>query len=148
MLNKVTNFFKNIHQSNFNHLTESLSLEMACTVLLCEVMRADHHFDHDEKNKIQQLIKNKFNLSDLEVNNIFDEALAKSEVSNDLYTYTSLINQNYHTDEKIALVQMLWQLALADGEIAPIEHHLIRKIADLLYLRHSEYIASKPINTP
>ena len=38
---------------------------------------------------------------------------------------------------------LLWQVAYADGELANIEEHIIRKIADLLHLRHSEYIATK-----
>ncbi len=41
---------------------------------------------------------------------------------------------------------MLWKVAYADGELASIEEHIIRKIADLLHLRHSEYIQTK-LNT-
>ena len=41
------------------------------------------------------------------------------------------------------MVSLLWQLAIADGEIASIEEHVIRKVADLLHLRHAEYIRAK-----
>ena len=43
------------------------------------------------------------------------------------------------------MVRLLWKIAYADGELAAIEEHIIRKIADLLYLRQSEYIQTKPI---
>ena len=49
----------------------------------------------------------------------------------------------YSLDERIKIVTLLWKVAYADGELANIEEHIIRKIADLLHLRHSEYIATK-----
>ena len=41
------------------------------------------------------------------------------------------------------MLELLWQGAYADGELSSIEEHIIRKIADLLHLRHSEYIQTK-----
>ena len=146
MLNKVNNFFKRLTNLETESVTPEISLEMAATVLLCEVMRADHHFDEKEQTALQQLLENKFQLSAQEVSEIIQQALSHSENSNDLYTYTSLINKSYPLSKKINLVKQLWQLALADGEIAAIEHHTIRKIADLLHLRHSEYVATKPVD--
>lgn len=145
MLNKVSQFFNRLIEDEDHQPNDSISLEIACAVLLCEVMRADHHFAESEQSKLVELLQSQFHLSTETVNDIFDQALQHSEQSNDLYTYTSLINKHYQIDEKIALIKLLWQLALADGEIAAIEQHIIRKIADLLHLRHSEYISTKPL---
>ena len=68
---------------------------------------------------------------------------AVSENANDFYQFTSKLNQHYSLDDRIKIVTLLWQVAYADGELASIEEHIIRKIADLLHLRHSEYIATK-----
>ena len=144
MLNKVSDFFKRLNTMNENTANETISLEIACAVLLCEVMRADHHFDEKEQQALRKLLEEKFSLSSTEISEIITKALTHSENSNDLFTYTSLINQAYQVDQKIALVKQLWQLALADGNIAAVEHHTIRKIADLLHLRHSEYVSTKP----
>ena len=144
MLNRVSAFFKSLNNLTSNDENEALSIEVACAVLLCEIMRADHHIDDAEKMKMAELLKEKFNLTPDETQQILTTALATSDDSNDLHRYTSLINQHYQAEEKLNLVKQLWHIALADGEISAIEHHLIRKIADLLHLRHSEYVASKP----
>lgn len=145
MLNKVSEFFKSLAVSNEDNAETNISIEIACAVLLCEVMRADHHFDNTEQQALKKLLSEKFDLSELEINEIITQALSQSDTTTDLFTYTSLINNTYQVEQKIILVKQLWQLALADGEIAAVEHHTIRKIADLLHLRHSEYVSTKPI---
>lgn len=144
MLKKVSEFFNRLTALDTDQQQDAISLEMACAVLLCEVMRADHEFDAREQSALTQLLSDRFQLSISEINDIVTQALTYSENANGLYTYTALINKTYAIEDKITLVKQLWQLALADGEIAAIEHHTIRKIADLLHLRHSEYVATKP----
>ena len=79
-----------------------------------------------------------------EVKQIIDQALIQSEQATDFYQYTSKINQHFSIDQRITIVKQLWKMAYADGELASIEEHIIRKIADLLHLRHNEYIETKP----
>jgi uncharacterized tellurite resistance protein B-like protein len=143
MLDKISQFFKSITEISNEEISQTVSLEIACAVLLCEIMRADQEFAEAEQNKLAELLSEHFQLSNLDVEQVIAQALDHSENSSDLYTYTSLINKHYVIEDKITLVNMLWQLADADGEIAAIESHTIRKIADLLHLRHSEYIATK-----
>ena len=144
MINKISDFFKQLTALEFTETTSAVSIEIACAVLLCEVMRADNHFDETEQFAVRNLMLTHFTLSKEEVEQTIQKAVHSSEESNDIYTYTTIINQQFNIDEKIMLVKSLWQLALADGEIAAIEQHIIRKIADLLHLRHSEYITTKP----
>lgn len=144
MLNRIQAFFEQLSKPVENqHIVNQEQLSIACAVLLCEVMKADHVIEQDEELKLTQLLQTQFSLTEPEVRLLIKQALDNAEQSTDLYSYTSIINKTYDHEEKIKLVASLWQLANADGEISAIEHHLIRKIADLLHLRHSEYIASK-----
>lgn len=143
MLAKINQFFQTLTEHQVSD-KETLTQEMACAVLLCEVMRADHQFDEQEHQALTQLLNERFQLTTNELNELIAQALKQSDESNDLYFYTSLINQQFNIDEKKQLLTMLWSLAKADGNISSIEQHTIRKIADLLHLRHSEYIATKP----
>jgi uncharacterized tellurite resistance protein B-like protein len=65
------------------------------------------------------------------------------ESATDFFQFTSKINENYSLEQRIKMLELLWQVAYADGELASIEEHIIRKIADLLHLRHSEFIQTK-----
>ncbi|MGL1959027.1 MAG: TerB family tellurite resistance protein [Colwellia sp.] len=143
MLNKLSNLFNNLTLDNSQNSKASLSIEIACAVLLCEVMRADNVFTEDEQNKLSELLTKQFNLTAQDSEIILTQAFELSENASDFYQFTSKINQYYSLEQRIEMVTLLWQVAYADGELANIETHIIRKIADLLHLRHSEYIATK-----
>jgi len=143
MLNKISDFFNTLLSTDKTEAECTLSVEIACAVLLCEVMRADSVFTSNEQDELSAIITEQFNLTEQEVSSILEQAFELSENASDFYQFTSKLNQYYSLDERIKIVTLLWQVAYADGELANIEEHIIRKIADLLHLRHSEYIATK-----
>ncbi|NQY64432.1 MAG: TerB family tellurite resistance protein [Alteromonadaceae bacterium] len=144
MFAKLTDFLQTLSQPAHEQNTKTISLEIACTVLLCEVMRADGKLAEEEQQQLIQLITNQFNLNIAEAQNIITQSIALSESATDFYQFTTKVNEHYTIEERMKIVELLWQLAYADGELASIETHIIRKIADLLHLRHSEYIQTKP----
>lgn len=146
MLVKINAFLQSLNQPKSPEVHNEQSLRIACAVLLCEVMRADGQIADAEQEKIAQLLKKHFSLPPEEVAALINTANIYTEQATDFYQFTSKINQYYRIEERISIVELLWQVADADGEISSIEHHIIRKIADLLHLRHNEYIASK-LNT-
>lgn len=143
MLNKINAFFNNLLATDDNQTQCPISVEIACAVLLCEVMRADSIFTEQEQDELSAILAKQFHLTESEVNTVLTQAFELSENASDFYQFTSKLNQHLSLDERIKIVTLLWQVAYADGELANIEEHIIRKIADLLHLRHSEYIATK-----
>ena len=144
MFTKLTDFFQTLSQTAPERNSDKISLEIACTVLLCEVMRADGNLAEEEHQELIQLITSQFNLSISDAQNIITQSIKLSENATDFYQFTTKVNEHYTIEERMKIVELLWQLAYADGELASIEKHIIRKIADLLHLRHSEYIQTKP----
>ncbi|MBA6297616.1 TerB family tellurite resistance protein [Colwellia sp. MB02u-9] len=142
MLSKISAFFQLLGEEN-NQQADELSLEIAGSVLLCEVMLADGQLDKAEQQKLNDIIASQFHLTSDEVTEIIKHSLLLCEHATDFYQFTSKINENYSTEERVRMLELLWQVAYADGELASIEEHIIRKIADLLHLRHSEYIQTK-----
>jgi len=143
MLNKINDFFNTLLATNESETVGQLSIEISCAVLLCEVMRADSVFTENEQDELSAILTKQFDLTAQEVNSILEQAFELSENASDFYQFTSKLNKHYSLDERIKIVTLLWQVAYADGDLANIEEHIIRKIADLLHLRHSEYIATK-----
>lgn len=143
MFNKITHFFNSLLNTDIEQNKNTISIEIACAVLLCEVMRADGVFTENEQDKLSGILSKQFKLTPQEVTSTLEQAFHLSENANDFYQFTSKLNQHYSLDERIKIVTLLWQVAYADGELANIEEHIIRKIADLLHLRHTEYIATK-----
>ena len=148
MIDKISAFFKQLQLTQQESDENELSLEIACTVLLCEVMKADGVLQGAEKTSLKTFIAKQFNLEENEINEIIKLALNVSEDATDFYQFTNKINQHYSIEQRMEIIGYLWQLAYIDGELATLEEHIIRKIADLLHLRHSEYIQTKLANTP
>jgi uncharacterized tellurite resistance protein B-like protein len=142
MIAKISAFFQNLNEDQ-QSTAEEVSVEMACTVLLCEVMRADGHLDQQEQTALNQMISQHFSLNQEEVTQLINQALSLSEEAIDFHQFTTKINRNYSAKQKTEIVCLLWKLAISDGEIASIEEHIIRRIANLLHLKHGEYIAAK-----
>ena len=148
MLSQLSLFFKSLTISSEQQQQEPLSLELACAVLLSEVMRADGQLSKDEQDKLISIMQDEFTLSTVEISEILVKAIELSENATDFYQFTKKLNQHYSLEQKMQIVSLLWQVAYADGELASIEQHIIRKIADLLHLNHSEYIQVKIDSTP
>ncbi|MDT0603325.1 TerB family tellurite resistance protein [Thalassotalea castellviae] len=142
MLAKISAFFQSLNEEESSD-PKPLSVEMACTVLLCEVMRADGHLDDAEQSLLTKIISKQFSLSPSEVKELIQQAIELSEHAIDFHQFTSKINSHYSPQEKEHIITLLWQLAMADGEIASIEDHIIRRISDLLHLSHAQYIRAK-----
>jgi len=123
--------------------TKSLSKELASAALLIEVMKMDGELKASEKKLLVERLVYHFKLSDEELALLTAEAEQKLEHSIDYHQFTQALNQQLSIPEKLALVESLWMMAAADGHIDAHENHLLRKIADLLHLRHSEVAAIK-----
>ncbi len=143
MFTKLQRFMKALQQDDNVTLHNDHSLQLACAVLLTEVMRADGKFEPQEQAQIISLLQHHFKLTENDAKTLANDATIFTEQATDFYQFTSKLNQHYTIKEKIKIVEMLWQVANADGKIAAIEQHTIRKIADLLNLRHNEYLKSK-----
>jgi len=118
-------------------------LQLASAVLLLDVAQADRDYSEQEKEKIRQAISSKFSLSDNDIHNLMELADAKSNDATDYHQFTSLLNKEFSVEQKIRLIELMWQVAYADGELDPHEDHFIRKISELLYLRHNELLSAR-----
>ncbi len=119
------------------------ALRLASAVLMYEVMGADFEHHEDEKAQVSKALQRAYSLSDEETREL--SRLAEIEASDaiSLHEFVRSINQNCSRGEKRHLVEMLWAVAFADGKLDPYEEGLIRRIADLLYMPHQDFIRSK-----
>ena len=82
-------------------------------------------------------------ISDSEIQELIELSQEEVEEATSLYQFTKEINSHFDLDQKLELMTALWQVALADDYLDKYEESIIRKISDLIHLRHSEYIQCK-----
>ena len=118
-------------------------LILATCILLLEVSKSDDSFDDIEKEKILSILKQNFNLNIQQTNFLFKIADKKNDEMISLYEWTAKINELCSYSDKKKLMKYLWDIAYADGRIDKYEDYTIRKISDLLYVKHSDFIKAK-----
>lgn len=144
MLKAITSFFENhFSEEDDEHHHSANKLQLASAALMIELSKSDQEIDQTETAKLVQILKERFELEQDDLDELI--TLAKEDVreATSLYQFTSLMNEHFNYGEKVQLVMNMWEVAFADGKIDRYEEHLIRKVAELLYLDHKDFILSK-----
>jgi len=118
-------------------------LKIAATALMVEVMRVDDEKTESEVELVLQSIMQHFEMNREEADDILQLASQALHDSTDYHQFTSLINQHYDQSQRQQMVAFLWQVAYADGVLDTYEEHVIRKVSDLLYVSHKDFIRLK-----
>jgi uncharacterized tellurite resistance protein B-like protein len=119
------------------------TLQLATAVLLIEVMRADPTVHAGETEAVLQALRRKFTLTDDEQERLLELAHETARTAYDYQRFTGQLNEHFTQEQKIRVVEAMWQVAYADQHIDAHEHHVISKVAGLLHVTHGEYIGAK-----
>lgn len=119
------------------------TIEVATAALLVEVVRMDGDIEPAERDAVLQAVHANFGLSGAEADALIRLAEQEARQASDLYQFTSLLNRSFSAEQKEQVIEHLWRVAFADAQLSAWEQHLVRKVADLLYVPHSAYIAAK-----
>lgn len=142
MLNALKNFFEQ-QIAGASSAQAAHSLELATAALLIEVARIDQQLHVQERQAVTTAIVEKFQLTTQQADSLIDLAEQQIKTAGDYYQFTSLINQRFSQEQKETMIERMWQVAYADQTLSAHEQHLIRKIAGLLHIPDSAYIAAK-----
>ena len=111
--------------------------------LMVEVMAADHDFNSEEEFKLKEILLNRFEIPEHEIKKISEQMKKRADDATSLYEYTSLINENFNREEKLDLIRNLWAIAFADKILDRYEDSVIRRVCELTYVSHSDFIKTK-----
>ena len=118
-------------------------LQLAAAALMIEAARLDGKFEAAERERIADLLHSHFSLDAAEVNSLIDEAAKVNDKSVEIYSFVRTINANFEHDERLELIEMMWEVAYADGELHSFEANLLRRVAGLLYVTDQESGAAR-----
>lgn len=118
-------------------------LHVAAAILLFEVAKSDHQLEAAELQRLEQVLRDQWRLADDALAELIAVAGRESELTASLHEQVEVVNRGFSQAQKYDLLLGLWQVACSDGRVHHYEEHLVRRIADLLYLPHSEFIRAK-----
>ena len=118
-------------------------VEIAAAALLVESALMDGHFDAGERSKIAQLLGKRFSLGAAAADKLIETAEARVTRSPQLYGFTRVVKDEFEYEERIELIEMLWEVAYADGELHDFEASLMRRVAGLIYVSDQDSGAAR-----
>ena len=142
-MKKILLKFLTVTSSEVEPVDLDHALRVATAVLLVEVMRADFKVEESERLRLRELLERQFQLTESELDALLEQAEADADRLVSIQHVTRLLNEHYDQAMKLRVVEMMWQVIFADGEKDHYEEHLIRQIADLLYVSHADFIQAR-----
>jgi len=107
---------------------------LAVAALLVEAALMHEGFSEHERGVIERLLAERFDLGATEARRLVDSAKAEAERSAQLFGFTSQVVQAFDEAERIELIEMLWEVAYADGDLDELEDSLLRRVAGLIHV--------------
>jgi uncharacterized tellurite resistance protein B-like protein len=117
--------------------------DIAIAVLLLECARADFDRQPAELDAIRSALGEQFGLEGAQIDRLMGDAARSAASAVSLHGPVSRLNAELAPDEKRSLMRWMWRVAAVDGRVDPHEEHLLRRVADLLYISHADYIRAK-----
>ncbi len=145
MISKIKDFFNKsvLLDEKATEKGNEKRIQIAACSLLIEMAGIDNQFSEDERDRIIAIIKKEFDMSSQTAEELMDLAKLELKGSVDLWQFTNMINESYKMEDKARLMEMVWRVIYADGKLDKHEDYLVKKMAKLLHIRHSEMIDAK-----
>jgi uncharacterized tellurite resistance protein B-like protein len=131
--NKLKDLVEGVDQdsSRAKNLREE-ELRQAAGALLITAGGIDGRFETEEKRKVKALLQTRFDLQPDEVRELFEDSADRERDAVDLYRFTSVLCRELDQDGRKRVVEMLWEVVLADGQVDEFESNLVWRVAELI----------------
>jgi uncharacterized tellurite resistance protein B-like protein len=116
-------------------------LRLATAALLVHAGTVDGAMSEAEREQLCNLLKQRFELDDTAAGELIAQAAEADDKAVDLYHFTRLLNDSLDEAGRLRMIEMMWTIAYADGELSGYEDNLIWRVADLLGVSSTERIA-------
>jgi uncharacterized tellurite resistance protein B-like protein len=144
MIDRIKKFFDaQIKPQGDSPTADTHRLHLAVGALIMEMIRTDGQVHEQEEQAAGRILRAHFGLTNEETAELILLAAEEGREAVGYHRFTSLINKDFTAQQKIQVVEMLWQVAYADAHLEKYEEHMVRQIAELLYVPHTEFIAAK-----
>ena len=143
MLSRIRKLFEQIGNSADVEMRPNKDVRMISAALLAEVATVDQKLDEREIAKLSDLLQQHYRLDSAATTELVEGALARREQATSLYEFTQTVNDQFSEQDKYLLILQMWQVAFSDDVIEAFEEHLIRRVAELIYLPHGLFTRAR-----
>lgn len=143
MKNLIKKILGNVQHKKQAADHESLDVPIALSVLLLEAAHVDGNCSADEMEHVIKTLTAQYQVRPEDIQELIDEGYRRRKDAVDLFEFTRFMNQQFSREEKIEVMESVWLIIHADGQLEHHEDHFAHKLAHLLRLTHKEMIQAK-----
>ena len=125
------------------HGKDAHGIQVAACALLLEMAAIDGEFSDVERDRIVHILQREYDFSNETAAQLMSASQKQLDDSVDLWQFAHTINEQYSLDEKMRVMELIWKVVYADGQLDQHEDYLVHKVAKLLRLAHSQLIEAK-----
>ncbi len=126
-----------------NNTKDSTQTQLAAACILLSVADADEILEDQELDTINAILQDFFTLDEKAASFLIEKAKNEWKISTGLFQFGSQLNDDFSHNDKMDFISCVFEVAFADGELHYLEHHTIKKIANILNLSRDEIINAK-----
>ena len=138
MIDRVRKLLFGDGQTDASEVSAGNEGDAAAAALLVEAACIDGDFGEDERHTIAELLATRFELESDDVEALITEAEEAVHKSVDHYGFAKQVKNAYDHEQRIGLMEMLWEVAYADGVVHDFEANLVRRLSGLLHVSDRE----------
>ncbi len=143
MLGALRDLFRRLGADDARDHYRPSDERLALAALLVRAAAIDGVSSEEERAKLRDLLARKFDLSGDELDVLIEDAIAAEADAVDLYRFTSVLKNSMSEDERIRVIENLWEIVYADGKSDEFEENLVWRVAELLGVNRRDRIAAK-----
>ena len=126
-----------------NNITDSTQTQLAAACILLSVADSDERLEDQELDTINAILQDFFTLDEKAASALMRKAKREWKNSTGLFQFGNQLNEGFSHDDKLDFISCIFEVAYADGELHYLEHHTVKKIANILHLHRDEIINAK-----
>ena len=140
MLNRLKKMIDGLGTSQASHTLPEEDQRLAAAALLVHATLIDGHLDPAEEEKLHELLQAHYQLSEGEAIELIELAREEESRAVDLYGFTRKLTKTLEPDERLKIIEMLWEIACSDGVLNEFEENLVWRVAELMHVAPRERI--------
>jgi len=126
-----------------NNINDSHETQLSAACLLLSVAEADEILDKQELDTIQDVLKEFFSIVDNDASKLIQEAQDKMKNATGLFVFGQHLNTVFDHTDRLDFISCVFEVAYADGDLHYLEHHTVKKIANILNVNREDILDSK-----
>ena len=126
-----------------NNMNDSHETQLSAACLLLSVAEADEILEKQELDTIQDILKDFFSIADNDAYKLIQEAQNKMKNATGLFVFGQHLNTVFDHTDRLDFISCIFEVAYADGDLHYLEHHTVKKIANILNVNREDILASK-----